>query len=181
MNNFNSFSNGWQTFTNITLKRLLFTKGLCIFTAKFYHPHTGGNRLNSQTLRSPIETLEPSKPICVEVGTPVNDVIDIMKENRFGGVFVVKNGKLAGVFTERDVLYKIVAGGYDSPDTTIEEVMTHYPEYLFHDDQIAFALNRMHVGGFRHIPLLGMKGMPIGVVSVRDILAFLNDNLFETN
>ena len=137
--------------------------------------------MNSQTLRSAIKTLDPSKPICVEIGTPVTDVIDIMKDNRFGCVFVVRDGKLAGVFTERDVLYKIVAGGYDTPDTKIEEVMTHYPEYLFQDDQIAYALNRMHVGGFRHIPLIGMKGIPIGVVSVRDILAFLNDNLFETN
>ena len=137
--------------------------------------------MNSQTLRSPIKSLDPTSPICVEYDTPVGDVIKIMKDNRFGCVFVVRKKKLVGVFTERDILYKIVGGGYDTPETLMEDVMTHHPEYLFDDDQIAFALNRMQVGGFRHIPLLGMNGTPVGIISVRDILAFLNDNLFETN
>jgi CBS domain-containing protein len=57
--------------------------------------------------------------------------------------------------------------------------MTRHPEYLFPDDQIAFALNRMHVGGFRHIPLLGKNGIPVGIISVRDLVTYLNDNLFE--
>jgi CBS domain-containing protein len=140
----------------------------------------GEDIMNSQTLRSSIGSMNPSTPICVDSDTSVSQVIQIMQDNRFGCVFVVKEKKLVGVFTERDVLYKIVAGDCNTSETKIEEVMTHHPEYLFNDDQIAFALNRMHVGGFRHIPLLGKSGTPAGIISVRDILAFINDNLFET-
>ncbi|MFQ5675626.1 MAG: CBS domain-containing protein, partial [bacterium] len=57
--------------------------------------------------------------------------------------------------------------------TQVKEVMTANPEYLFMDDEIAFALNRMHVGGFRHIPLVNLENTPQGVISVRDIAARL--------
>jgi CBS domain-containing protein len=66
-------------------------------------------------------------------------------------------------------------------DVGVEEIMTRMPEYLFADDQVAFALNRMHVGGFRHVPLIDLRGKPTGIVSVRDILAFIYDNVVEPN
>ena len=137
--------------------------------------------MDSKTLRSPIDSLNPSKPICVEKGTPVREVIKIMQKNRFGCVFVVDTGNLIGVFTERDVLTKVVGGDLDEELTRIEEVMTSNPEYLFVDDQVAYALNRMHVGGFRHVPLINLQGEPTGVISIRDILDFIVDNLISPN
>ncbi|HEX9653024.1 MAG TPA: CBS domain-containing protein, partial [bacterium] len=60
-------------------------------------------------------------------------------------------------------------------------VMTSTPEYLFMDDQIAFALNRMDLGGFRHILLINAQGEPSGVISVRDIMAHLVKNVADKN
>jgi len=136
--------------------------------------------MEAQTLRAPIKTLSPSKPVSVEKGSPISQVLEIMRENRFGCVLVVENDLLVGIVTERDILTKVVCCE-EYVDIAVEEIMTRMPEYLFDDDQIAFALNRMHVGGFRHVPLINLKGKPTGIVSVRDILAFIFDNLVVPN
>lgn len=133
--------------------------------------------MDSTTLRSPIKILNPSKPIWVNYGTRVNEVIKIMRQNRIGCVCVVDKKELVGVFTERDILIKVIARKIDINNAGVEEVMTPNPEYLCHDDEIAFALNRMHVGGFRHIPLIDLDGRPVGVVSVKDIVAHLMKSL----
>lgn len=133
--------------------------------------------MDSTTFRAPIEALNPKKPICVDIKTPVKEAIQIIQSNRIGCVCVVENSSLVGIFTERDVLNKIIAGNLDVEKTMVEDVMTPDPEYLLHDDQIAFALNRMHVGGFRHIPLIDLKGAPTGLISVRDILTYLIKNI----
>ncbi|MFQ5864715.1 MAG: cyclic nucleotide-binding/CBS domain-containing protein [bacterium] len=133
--------------------------------------------MDSATLRSPINILNPPKPICVEYGTKVKEVIEIMQENRCGCVCVVDQEKLVGIFTERDVLKKVVGHRKGLQDINIEEVMSPNPEYLYEDDEIAFALNRMHVGGFRHVPLINLDGKPVAVISVKDIVAHLMKSL----
>jgi CBS domain-containing protein len=137
--------------------------------------------MDSTTLRSPIETLNPPKPVCVSVGTRLDEVLKIMKEKRIGCVCVVRDRQLAGIFTERDVLKRVVGAGLDVKKVQIEEVMTATPEYLYIDDQIAFALNRMDLGGFRHILLINTQGEPSGVISVRDIMAHLVKNVAESD
>lgn len=137
--------------------------------------------MDSNTLRSPIETLSPPKPVCVDTGSKLVEVINVMKENRIGCVCVVKNKQLVGILTERDVLKRVLGGGLDVNKVQIEEVMTTNPEYLFNDDQIAYALNRMDLGGFRHIPLINSQGEPSGVISVRDIITYLVKNVADKN
>ena len=133
--------------------------------------------MDSTTLRSAIETLNPSKPATISKDAPVQEAIDRLREKNYGCLCVVEDETLAGILTERDILTKIVAGGLDPLETRVGEVMTGDPEYLFLDDQIAFAVNRMHVGGFRHIPLINLKGRPTGIVSVRDILKYLVNSI----
>lgn len=137
--------------------------------------------MDSKTLRSPIETLNPPKAVSVEVGAKLEEVLKLMKEERIGCVCVVRNKQLAGIFTERDVLKRVVGAGLDIKKVQIEEVMTTTPEYLFIDDQIAFALNRMDLGGFRHILLINAQGEPSGVISVRDIMAHLVKSVADKN
>ncbi len=129
--------------------------------------------MDSTTLRSPIKALNPRKPITVSRETPVQEAILKLQEKHIGCLCVTDDGNLVGMLTERDIYSKVVAGNLDTRETTVGEVMTYDPEYLFHDDHIAFALNRMHVGGFRHIPLINLKGQPTGLVSIRDILGYL--------
>ncbi len=133
--------------------------------------------MDSGTLRSPLAVLKSATPICVDIGTSLKQVIDTMKKQNIGCVCVVEHGQLIGIFTERDVLSKVIASGLDVHKIGVEKVMTPEPEYLFEEDQLAFALNRMHVGGFRHIPLVNLEGEPVGVVSVRDILRYLVEQI----
>ncbi len=97
-----------------------------------------------------------------------------MNENHTGCVLVQKGGKLVGIFTERDVLNKVFFRE-DSRTVAVEAVMTKSPETLEADETIAFALNKMSVGGYRHIPIVEPGGKPVGVLSVRDIVDFLVD------
>lgn len=137
--------------------------------------------MNATTLCAPLHILNPKKPICAETGTTVSDIIDMMKKNRIGCVCVTNDENLVGIVTERDILLKVIGGSLDINQTAAEDIMTHDPEYLYADDKIAFALNRMHVGGFRHVPLIELDGKPKGVISVRDILAHLTRSLGGQN
>jgi CBS domain-containing protein len=85
---------------------------------------------------------------------------------------VDERGRVGGIFTERDVLRKVAASGA-GPSRPVSEVMTPDPESLGLDDGIAFALNRMILGGFRHIPIVDDAGLPLAVLSLREVVAFI--------
>jgi len=88
-------------------------------------------------------------------------------------VLIQDGGRLAGILTERDILTKLVGSGADPALMKVDAVMTRKPETLGPDDPVAFALQLMSVGGFRHIPLVDGQGRPVGILSVKDIVDFL--------
>jgi CBS domain-containing protein len=140
--------------------------------------------MDARMLSSPISSLNPQQPCCVELGTSVSKAVDQMQAGRFGCVLVVdREEQLVGIITDRDLLVHIMGKRLDPADVTVEEIMTPSPEALRASDPIAFALNRMHLGGFRHIPLLvydDKHGYPVGIVSSKDfanhVAKFLEDN-----
>ncbi len=83
------------------------------------------------------------------------------------------NSKLTGIFTERDVLFRIVDRGKNPAALPIGDVMTADPETLSVGSAVAYALNMMSVGGFRHIPVVDDEHRPACVISVRDVVEFL--------
>jgi CBS domain-containing protein len=92
-----------------------------------------------------------------------------MREARVGALLVVSGSRLVGIFTERDVLYGVVAAGKDPKHTMLQEVMTADPITVSPDKPFGHALHIMYESGFRHIPVV-LNGRPIGMVSVRDAL-----------
>ncbi|OFV89487.1 MAG: hypothetical protein A3J75_08130 [Acidobacteria bacterium RBG_16_68_9] len=127
-------------------------------------------------MRRPIRSLTTLKePISLPRSASVREAVNKMTEGRVGCVLIEEAGQLAGVFTERDVLCKVVTGNLDVDRTTLEAVMTPNPECLTLDDRIAYALNKMSVGGFRHIPLVDEHGRPAGVVAMRNIVDYIVD------
>jgi len=97
---------------------------------------------------------------------------DLMLERGLGAVLVQRDGRTVGIFTERDVLRRVVSCAV-AQDQPVSEVMTPDPDSLGPDDGVAFALNRMIVGGFRHIPIVDDEGEPVAMLSQRDVVAFI--------
>ena len=111
--------------------------------------------------------------VALDRSATVADAVQAMIQNRMGALLIVEDGKLYGLFSERDVLTRVVAQGRVPAATPIIDVMTPDPECLSFDDEIVYALNKMTVGGFRHIPILDQNGTPIAVVSMRDVMAHI--------
>ena len=101
--------------------------------------------------------------------TSVAEAARLMRQHKVGAMLVVDDGQLAGIFTERDGLYRVVAEQRDVRKTTLAEVMTCNPQTVHPDEPFPRALHLMHSGGFRHVPVVE-NGKPIGMVSARDAL-----------
>ena len=105
----------------------------------------------------------------------VKDAALQMKRQNIGSLLVVDGTRLIGIFTERDALFRVVAGGRDPAATTIAEVMTPQPQTIHPDEPFLRALRIMHEGKFRHLPVVEFD-RPLGLVSVRDAL---DEDLYE--
>lgn len=116
----------------------------------------------------------PRRPLVeIDVETTVSATIQIMNERNIGCVVVTRAGKLAGIFTERDVLTKVAGVNLDPQSTPVSQLMTSDPQTLPHNASIAFALHQMDVEGYRHLPLVDDAGKPVGVVAMRDIISWM--------
>jgi CBS domain-containing protein len=133
-------------------------------------------RVEADLLRDRIERLWPKSPSTVSPDTPVKRVLQKMVDERIGCVMVVEGDRLAGIFSERDALMKINADAPRMMDRPISQFMTANPVTLEANDKIAFALQKMNVGGYRHIPIL-FSGKLVGVISIRDILRYLTERI----
>ena len=97
-----------------------------------------------------------------------------MTDYNVGAVLVVSEaGKLVGIFTERDVLMRVVSLGERFEDLPVSMFMTPDPETLGRENKLAYALHKMDGGDYRHLPIVGEDGRPNGVISVRDILRYV--------
>jgi CBS domain-containing protein len=128
--------------------------------------------LGEAILEATIRDLKP-KPAATlrEMGT-IRAAVQLMLDRRLGAVLVERDARVVGIFTERDLVRRVVAAGIGL-DRAIEEVMTPDPETLKLDDGIAFALNRMTVGGFRNVPIVDENGALAGILSQREVVDYI--------
>ena len=103
-------------------------------------------------------------------GTTVRAACQLMAEKRIGALLIVEQGRIAGIFTERDALNKVLAGNLDPELTTLVQVMAANPQTIQADKPLAYALHMMAEGNFRHVPVVDAAGAPVGMVSARDAL-----------
>ena len=92
---------------------------------------------------------------------------------------VEKDSRIIGVMTERDFLLRAIAKELDMTTVTIDDYMTKNPETLHPDDPISYALNKMHVFGIRHIPIVEESGTIQGMISVKDIISHIGNYFGE--
>lgn len=122
--------------------------------------------MSERTIRTIIEGQQLlTAPSSITAG----EAAKLMRQRRVGAMMVVEEGRLVGVFTERDALFRVVAEGRDSSTTPLADVMTSNPQTLKPDDSFNRALEMMHEGKFRHVPVVE-DGRPVGMVSARDAL-----------
>jgi len=101
--------------------------------------------------------------------TPVSEAARWMQGRRVGAILVVDGDRLVGIFTERDALFRVVAEKRDPARTLLSEVMTANPTTVSPKDSFPTALQIMHAGRFRHVPVVE-DGKPVGIVSSRDAM-----------
>ena len=127
-------------------------------------------------MKDRIELLEPRKPLTVAPDDTIGSVLQKMVAEKIGCVMVMEGDSLAGIFTEFDALMKVNTNVKSMMDRPISSVMTTKPVTLNIENKIAYALHQMHVGGYRHLPILS-NGKLVGVSSIRDILNYLAQRL----
>lgn len=126
-------------------------------------------------------------PVYVRSGDSLHKVISLLKEKKIGCVLVLDNNdKLKGIFSERDCVLKIFGTDIDLKTAPVDDFMTKDPVTATPDITIAYALNLMSQGGFRHLPVVDETGMAVSMVSSKDVIdhivdSFTNDLLdFQT-
>lgn len=100
----------------------------------------------------------------------------LMREHDIGAVLIVENNKLAGIFTERDVSFRVIATGLDPSQTSLADVMTPDPQTIGANETIYAALERMIDQHFRHLPVYDREKL-CGVVALRDLVFACNTQI----
>ncbi|RJP32122.1 MAG: CBS domain-containing protein [Candidatus Omnitrophota bacterium] len=130
--------------------------------------------LQRSIMEDTLAVLKPTLSVRIAADWPVKEVIRSMVEKKIGAVLIVDQGKLVGIFSERDIIKKIGTHYEMYADRPINELMTTKPVSLSIRHTIAFALNRMALGDYRHIPVTDEENYPTGIVAVRDIIRYID-------
>ncbi len=143
----------------------------------FEAPRTNERAFDAALLREPVAVLPVRRALTVSAHTTVTEAMRLMKSEHRSCVIITddgsRNSKITGIFTERDVLFRVVDRGRNPAALPMGEVMTPDPETLSVRSLVASALNMMSVGGFRHIPVVDDENRPVFVVRVRDVVEFI--------
>ena len=113
--------------------------------------------------------MEPRKVLKAPPDTLVAKAAKLMAKKNVGAIMVVEGERLVGIFTERDVVFRVVAPGLDARTTRLAEVMTPAPETVDPGKPLGYALLLMQQRGFRHLPVIE-DGKIVGIVSSRSAM-----------
>jgi len=122
-----------------------------------------------KTIKTCLEQQRPT--VTVDVSTSVADAARVMAEHQIGAVPVIAGGRLAGIFSERDVLTRVVAARRDPATTAVREVMSSDLLVAHPEESYCEGLKRMQQAHVRHLIVLDKDEVLVGVVSLRDLMA----------
>jgi CBS domain-containing protein len=135
-----------------------------------------GKGLDSRIFMQPVKDLKFSLPVVLDIEESVQDAIMFMQVKQFGCLLVTEKHELVGILTERDIISKAIGEEKGFHDLKVKDIMTPNPETFREDDTIGFAMKAMTAGGYRHVPIVDNENIPVGIVSVRDIVSFIVDH-----
>jgi CBS domain-containing protein len=136
--------------------------------------HKQADKFHRIMMSDPISELVTGKDLLVASPTDtVQKIIQIMQNEKKDCVLIYKKKHLVGIISYRDLLRKVTSSGKDLSKLKAESIMTPNPEFVWAEHPIAFMVNKMAMGGFRHVPVLQDDGAPISIVSIKDVLSYL--------
>jgi len=122
--------------------------------------------------RDPVSRLDPPPPRSVDRSATVADAVALMKRDNAGCVLVCEGDKLVGLFTERDLMTRVLA--VNKPlSLPIADVLTPNPETVSPRDPVRLAVRKMKSGGHRHLPVVDENNRPVGLLSVKGVVRYL--------
>jgi signal-transduction protein with cAMP-binding, CBS, and nucleotidyltransferase domain len=125
-----------------------------------------------------VSRLRPTPAWNLTPGQTVGDAVDLMRAKDVGCVLICDQGRVVGIFTERDLMRRVLASGW--PLTTpLVDCMTPGPVAVDPKDSISVAIRRMIEGGYRHLPVVH-DGVPRGILSVKRIVHYLVEHFPST-
>lgn len=107
----------------------------------------------------------------------VASAVERMVERHVGSVLIVEGRKLRGIFSERDAMTRVLSAGKDPATTSLADVMTAEPKVVRHDAPLSECAALVKRYGVRHVPVVDDDDVPVGIISVRDFLHLVLDEL----
>lgn len=135
--------------------------------------------LDSAAFLMPIKNLKVRKPAALGIDRTVQDALDLMKQKRVSCILITERERLAGILTERDIVARALQTEKPLGEIGVALIMTPHPESYQPEDSLAFVLNAMHVGGYRHVPIIDDDERPVAVISAKDIISFIVEHFSE--
>jgi CBS domain-containing protein len=131
-------------------------------------PHRAG------WLQRSLSEMEHRPPLCVSPDTSIAEVIAEMNRGHESAALVLENDKVLGIFTERDVLTRVVESG-EGLSRPVSDVMTSSPHVLSESTLLSAAMRTLALGSYHHLPVVDQAGYPIALVSLQSIISYLAD------
>ena len=127
------------------------------------------------TVRKLLESKETAKNFSVEASQTVLDALKVMVEAHIGAILVTENGKIIGIYTERDYLYKGEIEGRNAKETKLKDVMVSKMITVTNETTVEQCMGLMKQYRIRHLPVVEHDQL-IGLVSMRDVMVAAIEN-----
>ena len=141
-----------------------------------YDPPQYADELEQALAEDQVADMEIRPFVAIAPDTRVGDAVRMMAESTIYSMLIVEADRLIGIFTERDVLNKVVDQWDVVKDKPVSELMTPNPTAVHETDPPGVALNLMAAGGFRHIPVLDFDDKVVGIVGPQRTSSYLRDH-----
>ena len=142
-----------------------------------YAPASFDSHLQRALAEEPVSAIQSQPFATVELGATVREAVDLLRRLQVGSLLVVDDeGRLVGIFTERDVLERVVERYASLAEAPVRDVMTSDPMIVYNHAPSATALAAIAVAGYRHVPVLDEADQLVGIVSPRRVFRFLESH-----
>jgi CBS domain-containing protein len=126
-----------------------------------------------------VSQIELREPIMVSATTPLRSAIQLMQETGVGCVLVGEAGRAEGIFSERDLIRRVLAPRADM-NRPMRDFMSSPVVVVRPSDSIGSAVRMMYEGGYRRLPVVNANGVAIGLVSVKRLIRYMADHFCST-